>query len=439
MPLGLLIYVMAIVSGVWSLSRPRIGIYYLVVVFPLQTLRYEAMVFPLGAQLIDLVLSAVVIGMFLHRRSPLFTEMPMKRLVLLFAAFWYCSLWRGSWLWGFPWPLSVSDPRFSDWKCIIELSALAFVAFEVIKTKEQIEIVLGLMCASALYVGFDFFQVMSQRDLSHYSYTLRYSGLMGYAGVNGLAAFMASFCVLLLGLYNSRLPRTLKVSIPIVLLACIYTVLFAFSRGAYLAVAAGALFVGLARRSIVVVFIFAALLIVCTAIPGVADRVGGTYTQSDTSTEGALDSSAQSRIVVWQDAIELIKSHPLLGTGFDSYRYMHRVGSLEDTHNYYLKVCLEEGVLGLLLFVIVLGEMIRQGYSLFRSSSDPLFSSLGVGFSACIVASAVANIFGDRWTYQQIVSYWWILLAMVGRARLLNSDVKVEPNEARTLREPATI
>ncbi len=437
MPLGLLIYIGAVVCAAWSLTRPQMGVYYLVLVFPLQTLRYEAMGYPFGAQLIDLVLLGVGIGMVLHRKATPFGEMPMKKLICAFACWLYWSLWRGSYLWGLPWPLSISDPRFSDWKCIVEMSVLSFLAFAVIKSKKQIEIVLTLMCVSTLYVAFDFYQVMSERDLSHYSYTIRYNGLMGYAGVNGLAAFVAGFGVLLLGLYNPKLPRFLKVCVPVVLLACLYTVLFSFSRGAYLAFATGALFVGFAKRSIILVLTFASILVVCTVIPGVADRVSGTYTQSGTSTEGTLDSSAQSRLLVWQDAIELIKTHPLLGTGFDTYRYMHRVGSLEDTHNYYIKVWLEEGAVGLLLFLVLLEEMIRQGYSLFRSSPDRFLSSLGLGFAACMVASAVANFFGDRWTYQQIVSYWWVLLAVVGRAQLLSFEAVLETQEALPPLEPA--
>jgi O-antigen ligase len=413
------------------------GIYYLILVFPLQTLRYDTWAFPFGSQLIDLVLLGVVTGMFLGRRAPLFSEMPMKWLLVWLAACWYWSLWYGSLLWGLPWPITISDTRFSDWKCIAEMIVLSFVAFAVIKTKKQIEIVLVLMCVSAFYVAFDFFQVMSVRDLSHYSYTLRYSGLMGYAGANGLAAFAASFGLLLVGLYNPRLPRPLKIMLPVVLAACLYAVLFSFSRGAYLAFAAGALFVGLAKRSIVATLLIASILAVCMAIPGVADRVSGTYTQQETSTEGALDTSSQSRLVVWQDAIDLIKTHLLLGTGFDSYRYMHRVGSLEDTHNYYLKVCLEQGATGLLLFIVVLGEMIRRGYILFRSSSDRFLSSLGLGFAACMVGAAVANIFGDRWTYQQIASYWWILLAVTGRAQLLGTEAAEEAHEDAPGLEPA--
>jgi O-antigen ligase len=442
MPLELFVYIGAILSGGWSLARPQIGIYYLVLVFPLQTLRYGAMAYTMGAQLIDLVLLGVVIGMFLRRRTALFAEMPLKNLCMAFAVFWYWSLWYGSFLWSLPLPISIGDARFSDWKSIIEMTIFGFVTFAVIKNKAQIETVLIMMCVSMFYVAFDFFQVMSARDLSHYSYLLRYSGLMGYAGVNGLGAFAASMGLLLIGLYCWDLPVFLKLGIPVVSVACLYTVLFSFSRGAYLAFVAGALFIGIAKRSAGIILIFASILVVFAVVPGVSDRITGTYAQSGSSSEGSLDSSSQSRLLVWQDAIELIKSHPILGTGFDSYRYMHRVASLEDTHNYYLKVCLEEGPIGLLLYLALLGGMISQGYRLYRSGSNRFFSSLGLGFAACMVGAAVANVFGDRWTYQQIASYWWVLLAVVGRAQLLSDEAndKVDQVQAAAPElEPALV
>jgi O-antigen ligase len=206
--------------------------------------------------------------------------------------------------------------------------------------------------------------------------------------------------------------------------------LFSFSRGAYLALAAGALYIAIAKRSTWLIIVLSLGIIAANAIPGVSDRISGTYSSSDGG-EAALDSSAQARIIVWQDAIELIKSHPLLGTGFDSYRYMHRVGSLMDTHNYYLKVWLEEGMAGLLLFFIVLLAMIKQGNDLYRSSPDPFFATMGLAFAACMVAASVSNVFGDRWTYQQIVAYWWIFLAMVGRARALQPETVKEKSPSR--------
>jgi O-antigen ligase len=430
MPLGFIVYFGAIVAGLWSLSRPRMGIYYLILVFPAQTLRAQAGDYPAGAQLIDLVLLAVVIGMVINNYELNLREMPMRWLLILMPLWWYISLWRGSLLWSIGMPLSIGDPRFSDWKCIAEMQVLAFIAFAVIRRREEIIMAVKLMCLGAFFVAFDFFQVMNQRDLSHYTYQVRYSGLLGYAGVNGLGAFAASMAVLATGIYLGKRPKQLNCYLAVVMAGCIYIVLFSFSRGAYLALAAGALYIAIAKRSTWLIIVLSLGIIAANAIPGVSDRISGTYSSSDGG-EAALDSSAQARIIVWQDAIELIKSHPLLGTGFDSYRYMHRVGSLMDTHNYYLKVWLEEGMAGLLLFFIVLLAMIKQGNDLYRSSPDPFFATMGLAFAACMVAASVSNVFGDRWTYQQIVAYWWIFLAMVGRARALQPETVKEKSPSR--------
>jgi O-antigen ligase len=131
-------------------------------------------------------------------------------------------------------------------------------------------------------------------------------------------------------------------------------------------------------------------------------------------------------VIIWQDALELVKSFPLRGTGFDTYRLLHRSLGFGDTHNYYLKILVEEGLLGFLIFMALLWKMFQVGYDLFRNSSEPLYSSLGLGFATCMVGLAVVNFFGDRWSYQQVNSDIWILLAVVCRARLLSDEAATE-------------
>lgn len=423
-----LLYPAAILACLLSLWRPQIGLYYLVFVLPLQTLRYQIPGYPLGNSIIDVVLLGVMIGMLLNRTAPLFADLPMKWLLAAAALYWYISLWHGSFVLGLPWPIALADPRFSNWKNYIELSLLFGITFAVIRTKEQIRVVLVIMCVTAFAVSYDFFQFMSAQDLSQYSDKLRYAGVMGYAGVNGLAAFEAQFALFLTGLYNSKLPKGYKIAISLVLAGCTYAVLFAFSRGAYMAFAAGLLFVGIMRKRFILVVLMAVLLGGSMFLPAaVMERITGTYTQESGSDQGTLESSAQERVIIWQDAMEVVKTFPVRGTGFDTYHYMHRSLGYGDTHNFYLKVLVEEGIVGLLFLIAILWKMLRQGYGLFRISSDPLLSSLGLGFAACIVGALVTNFFGDRWSYQQVDSYWWILLALVCRARLLESDSGEEP------------
>jgi O-antigen ligase len=394
-------------------------------VLPLQTLRYQIQGYPLGAQIVDVVLLGILIGVWMNRTGPEFSEFPMRGVVLVVTAYSYLSLWYGAFSLGWGWPTSLDDPRFSEWRNWAEFGVICLLSFLAIKTREQIQTVLLLMCVTAFLLSWDFFQILSSQDISHYSWTLRYSGVLGYANANGLAAFEAMFILLLLGLLGPGLSPKLKLMIPPTLFACGYGLLFAFSRGAYMGVALGVIALGVLRKKFFTVLILTVLAGAFLLPSAVSDRIAGTYVQGTASEEKTLDSSAMDRVLIWQNALDIIAAHPLVGTGFDTYAFMHPLG-FRDTHNLYLKVLLEQGAVGLLIFFVLLWKMLRQGYDLFRRSTDPFLTSLGVGFTASVLGAIVVNIFGDRWSYLQVDSYLWIVLALVCRGRLLSSEPQTE-------------
>jgi len=423
-----LLYPAAIIAFFLSFSRPQLGIYYLVLVLPLQTMRYEIQSYPLGGSIIDIVLLGVLVGALLHRDEALFSELPVKWVLLVSFIYWYASLWHGSYSLSLPWPTSIDDVRFTYWKSYVEMGLLCFITFAVIKTEEQIRNVVLIMCASALVISVDFFQTVNGLDFSHFSPAIRYAGFIGYAGVNGLAAFDAILVLFLLGMLGSRVWQSWQRGlIVLAFLASMYALVFALSRGAYLAFAAGVLVMALLKKRVILVLALAGLIAGALMVPSaVSDRISGTYVESGDSEQGTLDNSSESRVLIWQDALEIFQMFPITGTGFQTYAFMHRTPGLSDTHNYYLKVLLEEGLLGFAIFLAVLAKMFAQGYRLFRSTDDDFLSSLGVAFVACITGAAVVNVFGDRWTYLQVDSYLWILLALVCRGRILARDGATE-------------
>lgn len=413
------LYPAAWLSFVLSMKRPEIGVYYLTLVLPLQTLRYQLQGYPLGAQIVDLVLLGILVGIWMNREGAEFSDFSIRGTLVLVTLYSYLSLWRGSFFLGWGWPISLDDPRFSSWRNWAEFSVICAFAFAAIKTRKQIETVLVLMCTTAFLLSWDFFQTMSTQDLSHYSWNLRYSGVLGYANANGFAAFEAMFILVLLGLFGMGISSKFKMIIVPTIVACSYGLLFAFSRGAYLGFACGAVALGILRRKFVFLLGVAVLAAGFLMPSAVSDRIAGTYSEGATSTEKTLDSSAMDRVAIWQNAIDIIRAYPLLGTGFDTYAFIHPLG-LRDTHNLYLKILLEQGAVGLLIFLVMLWKIFHQGYDLFRGSTDPFLGSLGVAFAASIVGAAVINVFGDRWSYLQVDSYLWILLALVLRARVLS-------------------
>jgi O-antigen ligase len=116
-------------------------------------------------------------------------------------------------------------------------------------------------------------------------------------------------------------------------------------------------------------------------------------------------------------------SSPVVGTGFASFEYGQHTGNLKDTHNWYVKVLVETGLLGGAFALVLLGQMLQSGYQIFRRGQDPLYQGLGLGLLLAVCAAIVANFFGDRWTYLEITGLLWVLVAAALRANMLVEGV----------------
>jgi putative inorganic carbon (HCO3(-)) transporter len=419
--------------------RPEIGIYFIVPLFPLQTIREKIFPLPLGNKLIDIILLGVFLGALFSKDVKLFPRTPVSRTLLVFVVFLYVSLWQGSFYLRSELPWSIDDPRFSVWKNYMIMPLVFVLVLSVIREAKQVKILILLMCFTALLANKSLYNALSGIDLSHFSYEIRQGGAFGWAGVNGAGAFDAWFTLFLLGLYSFQ--RKLAFRIAIIGLAAfsMYCLMLTFSRGAYFGLLIGLLFLGIVRQRKILPFLFLFLLTWQAIVPtSVKERVMMTRDES-----GQLDDSAATRVTLWEDAVKLIEGSPIIGTGFDTYEHMHRLGitvgetELTDTHNYYLKVLVETGAVGLILYLLILVQMFRAGYQLYRTAQDPFWKGIGLGFFAAIIPVVLVNFFGDRWQYIQITGYLWVLLGCVLRGLLLTQDEALRavavPNDEQIL------
>jgi putative inorganic carbon (HCO3(-)) transporter len=422
--LPMLLYVGGIVACLLSLFwRPHIGLYYLVPLIPLQTVRYRLHAWPAGRSVIDIVLLAVILGLYFHNHGRVFVSTAMNRLLIVFIVFHYITLWRGAFFLDCPLPISISDPRFSDWKNYVEMPLIFFVTAAAIKTSKQMKILILLICFSVLMINRAFYSTTKDRDFSHFSYEVRYAGALGYAGENGLAAFEAQFALFVLGLYAFEKRRYVKIGMLGLIASCIYCLLFSFSRGGYLGFLVGLMFVGFVKKRSLLVLALVLLVGWQTLTPtAVQERLAMTYESGE-----GLDNSSGERMALWQDAIKVVAQNPITGTGFDTYAFMGRVGGFRDTHNFYLKVLVEGGVIGLLLLLWLLARAFNLGHSLFQVRQDPFLASLGLGFAAMMVSAIVVNVFGDRFTYQQVNGQLWVLMGCVARGLLIREEAQQQP------------
>jgi len=315
---------------------------------------------------------------------------------------------------------------FKNYMVMFLLFVLVYNSF---KTEKQMKLMVLLIALSTFATSFTFVRHMRGRDVSQFSYNVRDAGPVGYAGVNGFAALEAQYSLFFLGLISFDKRWWVKLGVYLLLIINMWSLLFSFSRGGYGGFLVGLLFIGIMRERKYLVLLLA-LVFVWSAVlpPAVIDRITGTYAG------GELESSAEERVVLWQDAMDRIKSNPITGSGFYTYALSRQGESLRDTHNYYLKVMVETGIIGLGLFLALLAKMFSVSFNVYRKARSEFLKGMGFGFAACMVCVVIVNIFGDRWTYIQVNGFLWTLLAMLTRAYKIEADQ--QEKEQSTLGSP---
>ncbi|HLJ48633.1 MAG TPA: O-antigen ligase family protein [Bryobacteraceae bacterium] len=412
--------------------RPIIGIYFLVPLLPAQSFRDRLNAFPLGASMVTILVLAVAIGLKIKGR-PVFTWSTLRTPLFVYIGYTFVSLCAGSFYLGHSVPLSPSDPRVGNWRNYITMLLLLFVVSAAVTTTREIRILLALMCVSVFFFDRSFWGTASQRDYSSYSEELHDAdaGPVGYAGVNGLAAFEAQVSIAFLSLAAFERKRLLKFAYIGLAGYSALCLMYSLSRGGYLAFLVGWLFLGMLKYR-KLLLLFAVFAVTWTAVVPNAVRERVDMTRDN---DGDLDHSSEVRVDLWEDAMQTFSTNPVTGTGFDTYAYMQHMSNYRDTHNMFVKVLVETGIVGMALFLWLLFGCIRAGFRLFRAAADPTHAAIGLALAMWVICSIAANCFGDRWTYLQVNGFLWVFAGFAARAWSLEHQAEAEPAAAEVMPE----
>jgi len=206
------------------------------------------------------------------------------------------------------------------------------------------------------------------------------------------------------------------------LLVIAKVLLATFSRGAYLALGAALAAMTWFRGMRYVFLGIVSLMVVLSAFPqlvpsALRDRMAQTTVQSSTSTQ--VDASSQTRLVLWDAAIEMTAESPLFGKGFKSFQYFKgRYTEVDvhesDTHNMFLFVSSQMGLPALIAFLSCLACLFGFGLALWRKAGDSFTRALGLAGTGMAAAVVVVNMFGSRMVNIEVCIYVWVYLALLG-------------------------
>jgi O-antigen ligase len=223
-------------------------------------------------------------------------------------------------------------------------------------------------------------------------------------------------------------------------LMALYSLMYTFSRGGYLATSATLLVLLLIRsKKLLVVVLVAAALYPFWAPSSVVHRLDMS-TSVDEWGEVSHDRNITSRKAIWSGAIQIIKEHPQ-GVGFNSFwRYIRRYVPTDDrmgatdAHNNYLRVTAEMGLHGIIVYIWLLLALCVSTWRLLRRSARESFQYMvSLSFLGTMVAIIVANVFSSTFFIHQLNAIFWVLAAVVMRVgRISEEEASLEASRPAT-------
>ena len=390
-------------------GRPLFGFYYMLPFVPYRALRDHFADWPLGTNLLTILVLAVVIGALIHGK-----RLPKSKLYLIWSVYGfylYCSMWMGSILTSAPAPLWLGDHNFTVWKDYM-LMPLVFVAASlVLEDRKSIRTAILITAVSVLMIDRSSLMDSLSRSWTNFDESKRSSGPLA-VGSNETAAFLAQFSMFFWGFGQFLRRKKLKLLNYTLVALTLLSTMYCFSRGAYLAVVASVIVLGVVKDRKLLLLAAVFLVTWQAVVPkAVTERVNMTH-----DGDGQLEASAQERVDLWQDAERSFLQYPVFGKGYATFQFGEHVDDLKDTHNWYVKVLVETGVIGFIMILCMLQQLFSLAFRVFRKAHDPLYRSLGLGLFVCLCCAAITNFFGDRWTYLEINGLLWVLIGAAVRA-----------------------
>ena len=226
----------------------------------------------------------------------------------------------------------------------------------------------------------------------------------------GYLVFMICICA---GLYLATTSFRNQLLCAFLILLFSVPLFYTQSRSSYLAAIPAVLsFIWLSKKRywVLPVILLIGLLLPYIAPHPAKERVAYTFTQGrdrkDVVSIGGvkLDTSTSARIISWQEAVEDLKEHPILGYGVTGYKFVDAQ---------YVRVAAEIGLVGLMVFLFLMATIFRESLRVQREAKDPFNRGLAIGFVAGFIGLLFHAIGANTFIIVRIMEPFWFVAAMV--------------------------
>lgn len=181
--------------------------------------------------------------------------------------------------------------------------------------------------------------------------------------------------------------------------------------------------VGIACAMVVMVFLWrpklipAFVLLCCVAIPFLPSTIWNRIL----TIANPADSSTSSRIPLYQAALEVIRNRPITGAGLGTaatqryiadYNLYHAEAPFVHSHNFYLEVWIQAGLLGVAGFVSSMLWNIKRTAHAVRHCESSAARTIACAAASAMCGSMVCGLADYLWNYPRVMCIFWFVFAM---------------------------
>lgn len=159
------------------------------------------------------------------------------------------------------------------------------------------------------------------------------------------------------------------------------------------------------------------ILLCCLAVP----FLPATILNRILTITNLSDSSTASRIPLIQAALEVIRSRPIWGAGLGTaapqayiaeWNLYHADFPYVHSHNFYLEVWVEAGLLGVVGFVASMLWNVKRAAHTVRHCADSSARTITCAAAASMCGAMVCGLADYLWNYPRVMCIFWFVFAM---------------------------
>ncbi len=314
----------------------------------------------------------------------------------------------------------------------------AFVIAPLILFKEK-----RAICIAAIILSVSMMLVTTISLLRHYQTGFSFATINDAVSpffrnhVNYSATLVCTIPVLVSFFQLSKKKRSKQILAGVILIALI-ALFFSYARGAWLALLAGIIAYWLIQKRLLFYSFILAVIMTIGLVFWVKEndrylRYAHDYqttifhkdfSEHIISTYQLKDVSTAERFYRWIAGVRMIKDNWLTGYGpntfYDNYKgytvpayktWVSDNAEHSTVHNYFLLIAIEQGIPGLLFFLVLLGAMFYYVQYLYQRIKDVFYKTVSVAIGVMLTMLVILNFLSDLIETDKIGSLFFLCLA----------------------------